>query len=57
MADNVYITVPDDQAAEICDIVRTKAQTSDKYRSRDLASAILKTLGNFVHCTAEVVKA
>lgn len=55
--ENIYITVPDEQAKEICDVLRKKLQTEMQYRSGDLAAAIKLTLGNFCHCTAEKVVA
>lgn len=55
MAEKVYITIPDEQAQALCDLVRKKLQSSVTYRSGDLASEIEKTLGVFCRCTAEKV--
>lgn len=53
--DNVYITIPDEQANEICGIIRQKRQTSSMFRSGDIAALIEGMFANFCTLKAEKV--
>lgn len=52
--DNIYLTIPDNQAKEICDILRKKNDTTRLFRSGDIAELITGMLGNF--CTLSIEK-